>query len=109
MSDLTEAQRVDRARRAEMAFDEFFRPVLDHLRATYTERMVEVATGELNPARRADKITSLAGGVVILDNFEANLLHYMQDGKAARSDMLRAERIEKLTPAKRRLLNIGIV
>lgn len=100
-------QRIAHADRAQRAWDEFFAPMIAELRSAYSERMVEVATTELNHAKRADKITALSNAVKILDTLKGGMLEAIRDGELAKEDMLRAERIEQLSPSRRRLLNIA--
>lgn len=104
---MTPKQRLDTASRAQAAWEEFFAPMIGELRSAYSERMVEVATTELNHAKRADKITALSNAVKILDTLKGGMLEAIRDGELAKEDMLRAERIEQLSPSRRRLLNIA--
>ena len=101
------SERIARAHRAQAAWDEFVGPILGELKAAYSERLVEVANSELNPAKRADKITALSNAVKILAQLESGMLAVIRDGEMAQRDKLRADKIEGMTMAQRRLLNIG--
>lgn len=100
-------ERIASADRAQRAWEEFFEPMMGALRDAYSERMLEVATTELNPAKRADKITALSNAVKVLDTLKGGMLETIRDGELAQAEQLRVERIEKMTAPKRRLLNIG--
>jgi hypothetical protein len=100
-------KRIASADRAQRAWDEFFAPMIGELRSAYSERMLEVATTELNPAKRADMITALSNAVKVLDTLKGGMLETIRDGELAQAEQLRVEKIEKMTAPKRRLLNIG--
>lgn len=102
-----EAERIARATRAQAAWDEFVAPLLNELRVTYSERMVDVANSELNHAKRADKITALSNAVRILAQLEGGMKAIIMDGEIARRDELRADKIEGMTRAQRRLLGVA--
>lgn len=104
---MTPEQRLAVARRAEDAWNEFFAPMIGELRSAYSERMLEVATTELNSRKRADKITALSNAVKVLDTLKGGMLEAIRDGDLAKAEKLRAEKIEAMSPAKRGLLNIA--
>jgi maltoporin len=104
VSDLTDAQRLARAEHARRAMEEFLAPAFEQARAAYAARMVEIAA---TTPWESGKITALANAVRIVDEVEAQIGAQVADGADARGKMIRADRIEALTPAKRRLLNIG--
>jgi hypothetical protein len=100
-------QRLDHARRAELAWEEFFAPMIAELKAAYTERLAEVANTELNPRKRSDKVTALANALKIVGTLESGMLETIRDGELAKQEQLRAEKIEQMAPSARRLLNIA--
>ena len=99
--------RIANADRAQRAWDEFFSPMFAELRSAYSERIAEVATTDLAPRSRADKITALSHALKILANLEGGMLETIRDGELAQAEQLRVEKIEQMTAPKRRLLNIG--
>ena len=76
------------------------------MREEYRDRMVSVATTELATAARSDKITALSMALRIVDTIESGMLATIKDGEVARQDKLKAEKIEQMTDAQRRLLKI---
>lgn len=104
MSDLTEAERVERAERAARALDEFLVPAFETARQAYTARMLEIAS---KAPWDAPKITALANAARIVDEVENQIVGAVYDGDHAKQGLIRADRIEQLTPAKRRLLGIA--
>lgn len=106
MTDLTDAQRVARGTRAKHALDEFVTPEFSHARQHYLNRIVEVAATELNPAQRAEKITTLSIAIRVLDEVERGIATVMHDGEHVRAQMIQAEKLEKLSDAQRRLIAI---
>lgn len=104
MSDLTDAQRVERARQAEMALRDFLDPALKTVVAAYADRLEQLAA---TAPWEAGKITALANATRIAKEVRAQIAALVMDGADARNNIDRARRVEALTPAKRRLLNIG--
>ena len=102
---MTEAQRIDRGRRAKLALDEFLNPAIDALIAAYTARLEEIASTQ---PWEAGKITALANAQRITRQVRTQIENIVHEGERAKSDREHALEIEKLSPAKRRLLNIGI-
>lgn len=100
-------QSLARATRAKAAWDEFFEPMLAELSDAYTERMAEVATTELNSARRADKITALSNALKIASTLKGGMLAIIMDGEAAQKELARFDNIERMTESQRRLLRMG--
>jgi hypothetical protein len=103
---LNEAERIARAHRGKVAFEEFFEPMLGELQNAYSERLVEVANSELNPANRADKITALSNALKILNNLEAGMKAIVTDGEIAMRDKARTDKIEQMTAPQQRLLGV---
>jgi hypothetical protein len=104
MTDLTESQRVERARRAEMAIKEFFDPAMSRMQGLFSARLQDLCVAE--PWAR-EKIVAAAHVVRLVDVLKSDMLTLVRDGEAASKDLIRAERYEELSPAARRLLAIG--
>lgn len=104
MTDLTDAQRVERARQAQMALENFLNPAFDAVSAAYTDRIEQLAS---TTPWEAAKITALANANRIVKEVHAQIAALVYDGEHAKADMVRVEKIEKLTPARKRLINIG--
>lgn len=103
---MTVEERIARAHRAQAALDEFFRPIIDECRTAYAKRLVEVASSELNSAKRADKVTALSFGLRILDEIENGFKAILLDGEIAGQDRIRAEKLEYMTPEQRRIFGL---
>lgn len=106
MSDLSENQRIERARRAKAAYDEFVSPALEEIRNAYGDRIVEIASTELNRDKRTDKLTALSTALRILEQVEGGLQTIIVDGQMAHQSKMRAAEMEQLSPARRRFLNM---
>lgn len=104
---MTDEQRKARGFRAQQYNDEFLRPIIAENRDTYAARMVEIATTELNPRKRAEKLTALSVALKVLNNIESGIVAIIEDGKLADKALLRKEEIEKLGREQRRLLDIA--
>lgn len=104
MSDLTEAQKVSRGEQARRALGDFLSPAFEAVIAAYTDRIEELASTQ---PWEAAKITALANATRIAKQAHAHISALVYEGQHARAGMVRVQEIEKLSPAKRRLLNIG--
>lgn len=104
MSD-TPQQRAERARRAQMAMDEFFAPVFAVVEAEYAEKMIEVAAS--SDPRAPEVIARLANGVKVARQIRGQIEGLIADGELANNEINRAKREEDMTPSKLRLLKIG--
>jgi hypothetical protein len=100
---MTETQRIERGRRAQMALDEFIDPAFGVVIATYRSRLEELAAKE---PWSHQKITALANAVRIAEAVRAQVAGLVYEGEHAKAQKVRAEEIEKLSPAKRRFLNM---
>jgi hypothetical protein len=100
------SERMARAHRAKAALDEFLTPMFDNLRKEYAGRMSEVAIGELHPGTRADKLTTLAVALRVVDTLQSGMAEIIRDGDLAQREKLRAEKIEQKSDAQQRLLKI---
>jgi hypothetical protein len=103
MTDLTERQRVERAERAKRALEEFVEPAIDHVCATFEKRLKEVCAKE---PWASDKIAALANVIRIAEEIGGDIIGLIHDGAEAQSHILKVERYEALTPARRRLVSI---
>lgn len=104
MSDLNEAERAQRGQNAQRALDEFLNPAFNAVVSLYSERLEAIAAKE---PWEAGKITALANAVRIAKEVHGQIATLVFDGQAASNGLIRAEKIERLTPAKRRFLNIA--
>lgn len=99
------AETAARGQRAELC-DEFIGPMLREIRTSYMERMAEIASTELNPRKRSEKITALSIGLKVLGNIENGLKSAIQDGNVAQASILKAREIEKMGVHERRILDM---
>lgn len=102
MSDETRL-RIDRARRAELAYDEFVKPALASIDQAYVERMKEIVGAE---PWQTDKLTALVMAQRVVDAVAAQLKAVIIDGDMARKDLIRIETITSMPAARRRALGI---
>lgn len=100
---MTNPEIAAKGQRAEAYRNEFLGPALDGMRAEYLNRMGVVATNELDPKVRADKITALSTALRILDNVQAGIDTAIRDGEMAQKNLMRAEEVERMGPTKRKL------
>jgi hypothetical protein len=105
VTDLTPSQRVERSRQAKQAL-EFLEPAFAALQEAYGTRIEEISAKTPWDAQR---ITALANAKRIVSEVKAQIESIMHDGAEAQSGIDRARRIEELTPARRRLVEIGLV
>lgn len=96
---------IEKARRAQMLREEFLDPIMGGIRKEYADRLVEVASKELDPKVRAEKITSLSVAIRILDNFNQGMAAIISDGELAHKQLLKAEKVEGMSRPQRRLFN----
>ena len=101
------SERLARAHRAQAALDEFLSPMFAELKATYSERINEIATTELHPTTRADKITTLSVALKVVATLEAGLNEAVRDGDLAQAEKLRADKVERMSDAQQRLLKVA--
>lgn len=104
MSDLNDRERIERAHNAKRALDEFLDPAFDVVIEAYTARLTDIAS---STPWEAGKITALANATRIAQEVRSQVMALVLDGQDAKRGLIRAEKIEAMTPAKRRLLNIG--
>jgi hypothetical protein len=101
---VTPQERIERGGRAKRALDEFLQPAFDVAASEYAARLKEVAARE---PWAANKIAALANALRIVEEVQGQITGIVYDGEHAKQGKARAEVIEQLSPAKRRLLNIG--
>ena len=104
---MTDEQRKARGFRASQYNEEFLKPIIAESRDAYTARMIEVATTELNPRKRAEKLTALSVALKVLKNVESGITAIVEDGRMADKALLRNEEIEKMGRGQRRLLDMA--
>ena len=100
---------IAKGQRAQAAFDEFIGTPIEEMLSEYASRIVEIANTELNRDKRTDKITALSNGIRIAENIRNGLRAAINDGDTARAELIRADRIEKMTAPQRRLLGLAPV
>jgi hypothetical protein len=96
---------IERGNRARRALEEFLDPAFEAVISAYTARIEEVAASK---PWEAQKITSLANAARIAKSVKAQIEAIVYEGERSRTERERTQEIEQLSPAKRRLLNIGI-
>jgi hypothetical protein len=105
VTDLSDPQKIERARRAEMALNEFLDPAFELVADIYAQRLEDIASAT---PWEANKITALANALRIAKEVRGQIQMLVTDGAVAKSKVDFAKRVENLSPAKRRLLNIGL-
>lgn len=106
MSDLTDQQRADRGHHARRALEEFLDPAFEVVRAEYQARLTAICASK---PWATNEIAALANATRIVAEVRNQIAGLVMDGAEAQKQIDRAKRIEALTPAKRRLLNIGAI
>lgn len=101
---MTDAERIERARRAQLALDEFLTPVFDIIGAEYLGRLKAITSRE---PWEAGKISSLANASRIVDEVRNQITALVLDGQEAQAKINRAKRVENMSASDRRLLGIG--
>jgi hypothetical protein len=101
---MTPQERMERGSRAQRAIEEFMQPAFDVVCSEYAARLKEVAARE---PWAANKIAALANALRIVEEVQGQIVGIVYDGEHARQGKTRAEKIEQLSPAKRRFLNIA--
>lgn len=97
MSDLNEAERVARAERAERALEEFLNPAFDIAHEVYMGRLKDITS---KTPWEANKIASLANACRVLEEVHSQVCGLVRDGEHAKSQMIRVEKIEAMSPVK---------
>jgi hypothetical protein len=94
---MNESERKARGERAKTYRDEFLGPIINDSRSAYQARIVEIATTELNPRKRAEKLTALSTALKLLNNIETGINALVHDGDLAARDLLRADKVERMS------------
>jgi hypothetical protein len=97
---------IEKAKRAKMLREEFLAPIMGDIRKGYADRIVHVASTELDPKAREQKLTSLSVAMKILDNIEHGMTAIIEDGKVAERELVRAEKVERMSAPAKRLFNV---
>lgn len=97
---------IDRARRAKLLKEEFLDGMFAAQRNAYQSRLAEIAVTELDPKAREQKITALSVALKILANVEQGMTAIIQDGELAHKQLLKAEKIEKMSRPQRRIFGL---
>lgn len=100
---MNEEARIARAERAQAALDEFINPAFDIAAAGYMARLSEVVSAE---PWATDKVKALMTAARVLKEVRGQVASLVQDGEVAAREVIRADKIEKISPAKRRILGL---
>lgn len=100
---MNEQHRIETARRASMAMDEFFAPAFDLVHGEYIAAMSDVAT---RAPWEADKITKLAVAAKVVREVRAQIQALINDGDVARGELKRREQLEAIPHEKRKILGL---
>ncbi len=105
MTDLNDRERVERARRAKLALDEFLGPPIAAIEANYVEKMIAVAA--TTDPRGPEMQERLGIAIKVVREIRGLIEAHVYDGEIAKAGMIRAERMDTMTDAQKRLLKIG--
>lgn len=100
---MNDAELIARGQRADTCYNEFVGPALKETRAQYAARIADIAVTELDPKKRAEKITTLSTAMRILDNIDTAIRVLVENGKIAEAAQLRVDDIDRMTAPKKRL------
>jgi hypothetical protein len=104
VTDLTDAQRLERARQASLALEHFLDPAFEAVVQAYSERLEQIASAT---PWEAAKITALANATRIAKEVRSQIAMLVADGADAKQNIDYAKKVETLTPAQRRFFNIA--
>lgn len=107
MSDLTDSQRVERARQASMALETFLEPAFAVVEADYAEKLIAAASS--TDPRAPEIIARLANGLKAARSARSQIEALVADGIDAQRTIERTEKVTELSPARQRLLRIGAI
>lgn len=102
---MNDRERIETARRAQQALDDFLAPAFAVVEADYTEKLVNAATS--TDPRAGEIVARLAAGMKAARSAHGMIMTLVADGELTKAGMIKAERIEGMTAPDRRLLNIG--
>lgn len=100
---MTEADRIARAERAQVAYKEFIEPALTIARADYAKRLTDLA--EEKPWE-AQQIASLSVALKIARTVDEQVKAIIADGELAKQSAERASQIARISPHKRSILGL---
>jgi hypothetical protein len=103
MSDFGEAQRIEAARLAQQALDEFLNPAFDFVGGQYLNRLKRVIAEE---PWAQDKIAALVMAQRVVEAVRGEIQLIVKDGEKAKSDMIRVETVGSMSAARRRALGV---
>lgn len=101
---MTEQERIERGFQAKRALEGFLDPAFEQVRAEYAGRLAAICASE---PWATNKIAALANASRIVEEVRSQIMGLILDGAEAEQRKTRAQRVEELSPAKRRLLQIG--
>src|SRR5688572_29624773 len=104
MTDLSPAARVGRGREAEEAL-KVLGPAFDAVVTVYMQRITEIASKEPWEGR---KITNLAMAAKIAGEVRGMIQAVVADGDVAKATLDRRQKIEKMSPERRKVLGLTI-
>lgn len=104
MNELTDEQRVQRAHSAKRALEEFLEPAFEVVETEYAGRLASVCASK---PWATNEIAALANAGRIVKEVRNQVAALVVDGADAQARIDRAKTIGALSPAKKRLLNIG--
>jgi flagellar biosynthesis/type III secretory pathway ATPase len=102
---MTDRETAARGQRAELCA-EFISPILVEVRSGYLSRIAEIASTELNPKVRAEKITALSIAMKVLGNVTNGLKSAIDAGELAQKNLMRNDEIERLGREQRRIFDL---
>ena len=102
---MSDAQRIEHARQAKLALDNFLTPAFAVVEADYAEKMISAAASTDPNAPHV--IARLANAIKATRMARQQIEAIVADGIDAKANIERNQRLEGLTPAQRRLVNIG--
>lgn len=99
------AETAARGQRAQLC-GEFLWPLIDEISRSYQDRIYDIATTELNPKVRSEKITALSVALKVLKNVSNGLAAAIEAGRVAEKSLIKSDEIERMGTERRRLLDI---
>ncbi len=100
------AERINRAHNAKRALEEFLDPAFGVVAEEYENRLTAICATR---PWAANEIAALANALRVVREVRGQIEAIVMDGEFAKEDKKRAERVGQLSPAKRRLFNIGAI
>jgi hypothetical protein len=100
---MNEQHRIETARRAALAMEEFFAPAFDLVHGEYLAAMSDVAT---RAPWETDKITKLAVAAKVVREVRSQIQSLINDGDVAKAELARRTQIESISHEKRKILGL---